>query len=335
MDTFSTGLLLWAVMQFPTVEEYEKRNRKPAAPAAETRPVAVEGDTTVFRVETRVVNVTFSAATDEGKRLGELKKEDVLLKEDGQLRPVQYFSRDRDTPLTLGIVVDLSPSQKGLFRRNQRAALTFLQQTLTPKDRVFLVTFGEGTRLVQRETSSLAEVEATFREWDSAFNDSVLWNKRRGSPIYTTLLECTRRVMSEREGRKAILLISDGVDSGSRDSADSATEFLQTHDTIVYWMKTDNMMSQAGGLGGLIGRIGDGRKARQVREISEDSGGRVFEEDSLEKQFREIELELRTLYSIGFSPERDPDGRIHQLEIRLKNNKARIRHKPSYRDETP
>jgi VWFA-related protein len=325
------------VAQFPTVDEYEKRKGEKVSPAAASPAVPPAAPTadgaTVFKVETRVVNVTFSAASQDGLPLADLKREEITLLEDGKPQEIRYFSRDVDAPLTIGIIVDLSGSQKGLFRKNKRAAQTFLKQVLRPQDRVFIVTFGEGVRLVQDETSSLKDIQETFNNWDDAFEDSPLWSKRTGSPVYSSMMEAVKRKLSKRTGRKAILMISDGLDTRSRDEPEDVIERLQTDDTIVYWMKTPNMLSQnARGLGGMIVRRSDRKKAKGMERIAEETGGRVFDDESLEEQFKQIEQEMRTLYSVGFAPSREPDFKTHKLTVKVNRGKARVRHKPEYRD---
>lgn len=319
---------LWLVLaaQFPTVGEYEKRKAAPVA--------AVDG-APVFRVETRVVNVTFSAMDEDGRPLADLKREELTLLEDGVKQELRYFSRESDAPLTMGIIVDLSGSQKGLFRKNKRAALEFLRQLLKPQDKVFIVTFGEGMRLVQDETSSLKDIEATFSDWDDAFEDSPLWSKRTGSPVFTSLMQSVKRKLAKRSGRKAILMISDGLDTRSTDSAEDVTEKLQTADTVVYWMKTPNMQAgnNHGGLGRVFEKMDANRKTRGMRKVAEQTGGRVFEDESLGEQFKQIEVELRTLYSVGFAPAREADGRVHKLDLKVERKRVRVRSKPEYRDE--
>jgi VWFA-related protein len=288
----------------------------------------------VFKVETRLVNVTFSVTGPDGNPLPDLRRDEVEVYEDGKPQPIRHFSREADAPLSLGIVVDLSGSQKGILRKNRLAALQFLRQTLTPDDSVFVVTFGEGMRLVQEQTSSLAEIEATFRQWDDSFEDSPVWSKRIGSPVYTSLLQSARRKLIQRTGRKALLMISDGLDTRSRDSVTDVIEYLQTADTVVYWMKTPNMLApQGAGLGRALQRLSDKRKEGGMRKIADETGGRVFEEESWEEQFRRIELELRTQYSLAFVPTREPDGKTHKLQIRVQRDRVRLRHKPAYRDE--
>ena len=309
--------------QVPAVGEYEKR----------TLPAAPEGSP-VFKVETRVVNVSFSAANQDGAPLADLGREELTLLEDGAQQQIRYFSHDADAPLTMGIIVDLSGSQKGLFRKNKRAAFAFLKQVLKPKDKVFIVTFGDGMRLVQDETSSLEDIQNTFNDWDDAFGDSPLWSRRNGSPVYSSMLQAVRRKLSKRPGRRAILMISDGLDTQSTDSASDVLERLQTADTVVYWMKTPNMMNKSGSaLGRAIVRMEERRKVRGMEKIAEETGGRTFDDESLERQFRQIEQELRTLYSIGFAPAREPDGKIHNLSLKVNRPQTRVRHKPEYRDE--
>lgn len=328
----------------PTVRPASDPSRTSKAPASGDRPPSIDnapaetlGDTVIFRTDTREVNVTFSATGRNGGTLANLTKSDVEVYEDGVRRDITGFSRDRDLPLTLGIVVDLSGSQRGLFKKNRREALAFLRQVLKPQDRVFIVTFGNGIRLVQNDTSSLEDIEESVGGWEDQVEGEV-WSSRPGSPIYDTLDQVLKRKLAKREGRKALLVISDGEDTNSRADASDITERLQTADTMVYWLKTQNMMSGLGrgrgGLGGIIfDKIDAGAKVRKMRKVAIESGGRVFEDDSLDAQFRRMEEELRTQYTLSFAPGRPTaDGNLHQLELRPANSLTKLRHKPSYRD---
>jgi len=297
------------------------------------------GDSVIFRTETREVNVTFSATGRNGGALTDFKKDDVEVYEDGVKRNITAFSRDHDLPLTLGIIVDLSGSQRGLFKKNRREAVAFLRQVLKPQDRVFIVTFGNGIRLVQDDTSSLRDIEESVGGWEDRL-EGEKWSSRPGSPIFDSLAEVLKRKLNRREGRKALLVISDGEDSNSQSNASDVTERLQTADTIVYWLKTENMMRQGGmgrgrgGLGSIIfDKIDAGAKVRKLRKLTIESGGRVFEDEGLDAQFLRMEEELRTQYALSFAPGRaTADGNLHQLELRPVNPSNKLRHKPSYRD---
>jgi len=322
----------------PTVEAGTGVGKTTAPMIDNTVPETV-GDSVIFRTETREVNVTFSATGRNGGALTDFKKDDVEVYEDGVKRNITAFSRDRDLPLTLGIIVDLSGSQRGLFKKNRREAVAFLRQVLKPQDRVFIVTFGNGIRLVQDDTSSLRDIEESVGGWEDRV-EGEMWSSRPGSPIFDSLAQVLKRKLNRREGRKALLVISDGEDSNSQSNASDVTERLQTADTMVYWLKTENMMRQGGmgrgrgGLGSVIfDKIDGGAKVRKMRKLTIESGGRVFEDEGLDAQFRRMEEELRTQYALSFAPGRaTADGSLHQLELRPVNPTNKLRHKPSYRD---
>ena len=347
------------------------------APETAGPPPEISGDSVVFKSTTREVNVTFSASAGaNGAYLPNLTQRDVEVYEDGAKRAITHFSRDRDMPLTLGIIVDLSGSQRGLFRKNRGAALNFLRQVLKPQDRVFIVTFGEGIRLVQDDTSSMRDIEASVGGWEDGF-EGEMWSARQGSPIFESLSEVLSRKLRAREGRKALLLISDGEDTGSHADVTTVTERLQSTDTMLYWLKTPSTLGQGGmrggrrggggmswpGTGGGLGWPGSGgggggrrggggggwpglpggggpvilgggaNQVKKVRKMTIESGGRVFEDDSLESQFRLMEDELRTQYTVSFAPGRDQaDNGMHTLEVRPLAVSTKVRHKPSYRD---
>ena len=114
------------------------------------------------------------------------------------------------------------------------------------------------------------------------------------------------------------------------------TERLLTADTMVYWLKTENTLRGGRGrsIAGIIfDKVESGSMVRKMRKVAIETGGRVFEDESLDAQFRRMEEELRTQYALSFSPGRAVgDGGQHTLELRPVNASSKLRHKPSYRD---
>src|SRR5258708_38633441 len=186
-------------------------------------------DSTI-RVDVRLVNVNFSVLDAAGGFHPEFERDNFEVFENGKRQPIRAFNKDTELPLTLGIIIDLSGSQRANFRNNRDNALQFLRRVLREQDRVFVITFGRGVRLVMDETNSLARVESTFAAFTQADQDAEVWSRRNGSPVHDAMQLAAVKKFRDTSGRKAIIIISDGDDNTSRTSVSTLIERLQAGD---------------------------------------------------------------------------------------------------------
>ena len=203
---------------------------------------------TTIAVDVRVVTLPVTVRDKHGKIIRDLTKDDFTLQENGRPQTIKYFSQDANLPLTLGLLVDTSRSQTNVLDAERNASRSFLDQMLVqPKDKAFLIHFDREVELLQDLTSSREKLQAalellktpTDSERSNDPNDS---DSRSGShshhgggtQLYDAVYLASNELMKKQQGRKAIIILSDGVDRGSKTYLESAIESSQRADTVIY-----------------------------------------------------------------------------------------------------
>src|SRR6266700_5643793 len=222
----------------------------------------------------RVVNILATVRDKHGKLLPHLAVSDFTLEEDSKPVTIKYFARETDLPLTLGLLVDTSMSQRSSLEQERSASKTFLEQVLREKDAAFLIHFDREVELLQDLTSSRQKLESAldslhvpsvYEQDDSgpgsqgsSGDDSQRQGRQRGyrragTTLYDGLYLASDELMSKQKGRKAVIILSDGVDRGSKESLESAIEAAQRSDTLVYSVlfKGEDPVRDRGGFGGM------------------------------------------------------------------------------------
>jgi VWFA-related protein len=212
---------------------------KPSAPdqaPASTAPA--------IAVDARLVNLPVVVRDKKGALIQNLTKDDFILQVDDRPQTIRYFDKDTNLPLTLGLLVDTSLSQRQVIDEERAASSTFLDQMLTtPKDKAFIMQFAAETELLQDLTSSRPLLQAALKEIDTPSRDSGSSDDgnapRRprgggGTVLYDALFLASDELMRKQTGRKAIIILSDGGDRGSRENLVKSIEAAQRADTIIY-----------------------------------------------------------------------------------------------------
>jgi VWFA-related protein len=305
-------------------------------PAAQSSPApeATGSAPTTLKVSVKVVNVLATVRDKHGKIVNDLGKDDFILNEDGHPQLIRYFASQTDLPLTLGLLVDTSLSQRKVLDEERSASHDFLDQMLREdKDKAFLIHFDREVELLQDLTSSRDKLETAlgqletphFSQGDSGSDpDSDSAGRRRGGTmLYDAIFLASDELMKKQPGRKALIVLSDGVDHGSKETISNAIESAQRADTVVYSIlfKSEQLSEHRGfgfpgGMGGPMGGGGrggqryprtqeehvDGKKI--LTRISTETGGRMFEasqKQNVASIYSQIEEELRHQYSLGYS----------------------------------
>ncbi len=299
-----------------------------------------------FSSEVKVVNMLATVRDKHGKIVSNLTKDDFTLEEDGKPQTIRYFSQVTDLPLTLGLLVDTSWSQRRVLDQECAASKNFLVQVMREsKDKAFLIHFDREVELLQDLTSSGQKLEAAIDSLqtpqfsqDSGSNspDTSTGSDRgshhtgAGTLLYDSIYLASNELMKKQTGRKAVVVLTDGVDRGSKETLESAIESAQRADTVVYSIlfKDDEDRQSHGGFGGPgmgrggmggggMGRHGgggqrppqesrpDGKKI--LERISRETGGGFFEVTKKETTadiYTTIQEELRGQYNLGYSPEK-------------------------------
>jgi VWFA-related protein len=212
-------------------------------------------------VDARLVNIPVIVLDKRGALVRNLTKDNFEIKVDDHPQTIRYFNVDTDLPLTLGLLVDTSMSQRTVIDDERTASFAFLDDMLNgpaDRDKAFVVQFAHQTDLLQDVTSSKPKLQAGLKELStpasggdsggsssgstsgsssgSDSSDSGTDRARRGggTTLYDALFLSSDELMSKQKGRKAVVILSDGVDSGSKESLASSIEAAQRADTIVY-----------------------------------------------------------------------------------------------------
>jgi Ca-activated chloride channel family protein len=286
-------------------------------------------DEDVERVETDLTNVLFTAV-DKGKRfVTSLKQEDIRILEDGEPQQVFTFQRETDRPLSLAILIDVSASQERTLPEEKSAAQRFVDSVIRQqKDEVAVLSFTGDATLEQGLTGSIARVRRAidhveFTPPSGYVGGGVLVgtppisgdNQARAAStaIWDAVWVCSREVLSQTSDktRRAIILLTDGVDTSSRMKMQEAVDSALKADAIIYAVGIGDSFSF------------DGVDEGSLRKISERTGGRAYfprNEDDLRSAFAQIQDELRSQYLIAYSPSnKSKDGSFRKVQIEVTN----------------
>jgi VWFA-related protein len=326
-------------------------------------------------VHVKVVNVPATVRDKHGKIVNNLTKDDFVLEEDGRPQTLHYFSQENNLPLTLGLLVDTSMSQRRVLGQERTASSSFIDQMLRPdKDKAFLIHFDHEVELDQDLTNSREKLRSALDSLQAPqFTQTSGGNPQGQSPsgypggrggghgngsrgggtlLYDAVYLASDELMKKQTGRKALIVLSDGDDRGSKETLLTAIETAQRADTIIYSIlfKDDENHSFGGGFGGIGGMGGrrggpgggrsrapqeprvDGKKI--LEQMSRETGGRLFEvsgKQTVEKIYAQIEEDLRNQYSLGYTPDRtDPGEGFHKISVKTKQKDLVVHAREEY-----
>ena len=314
-----------------------------------------EGQPTIA-VEVKTVSVLATVRDKHGKIISNLTKDDFQLDEDGRPQTINYFAHESDLPLRLGLLVDTSLSQRRVLDQERSASYSFLDKLLRQdKDLAFVIHFDREVELLQDFTPSRPQLQAALQKLSTPQFDGGGSNggggggngggggggRGRGSHgggtlLYDAIFLASDELMSKQQGRKALIILSDGVDHGSRETMAEAIATAQRSDTIIYsilFADEEENYSRPGGFGmgghggGMGGGRGGGRYPPQeqrpdgkkiLEQISKETGGRMFKvskKDTVDAIYAEIEEDLRNQYSLAYTPDKGNTVGYHKIHL--------------------
>jgi VWFA-related protein len=245
-------------------------------------------DVPTFTTDIKLVTVLATVTNHQGEIVRNLTKEDFLLLEDKRPQNIRYFSQESDLPLTLGLMVDTSMSQRRVLDAERGASYRFIETVLRPnKDQVFLMQFDFRIFMRQPLTNSLRQLSDSLPYVDTPTFNQLRAQTGGGTLLYDAVVTAAQEVMHNRTGRKAVILLTDGEDYGSDASVSDAIEAAQRADTLIYSI--------------LFADQGDGR--RPLQRMSKETGGGFFEvskKQNIDQIFTAIQEELRSQYSLAY-----------------------------------
>lgn len=335
-------------------------------PPSEVPPQSQNAPSPSFTVHAQLVNLPVVVRDRSGALVTALNKDDFELAIDGREQPIRYFDRDNNLPLTLGLLVDISGSVRSALDDERSASEVFLDQMVTspagqPPDQAFLIQFAHEVDLLQDLTPSVPRLHTALRKVGDEYRDASQdrtnsgdggYSHRRGFRAGTTLYDSiylgSSELMQKQHGRKAIVVLTDGEDRGSKETLSNAIAAAQRAETIVYaiYFKGERHGNGGYGHGGFGGRGGfpggggrggeehvDGRKV--LAQITKETGGRMFEvsgKQTFAAIYNQIGEELRSQYRLGYVPDAGAAGEgFHRVELTApKDKKLSIQTRDGY-----
>ncbi len=294
----------------------------------------------LISVDVQVVNILATVRDKKGILISSLTKDDFEVYEDGEKQEVQYFGRQTDLPLTIGLLVDTSTSQERVVEIERSAGYKFFEEILrVEKDLAFLMSFDIDVELLQDLTASKRLLQDGLErlEIQGGIAGGITPGPvpQSGGPVGTVMYDAVYLAADEmlepQVGRKAVVLITDGNDVGSKLKADDAIAEAHRTDTVIYSVRYFDRSAyfQYGAMGG--GGTG------ALRRLSRDTGGGMYEVSrrrTLQSIFNEINDELRNQYSLGYSPDKDLSVKgFRKVEVRMKRKGYQVQARKGYYPE--
>jgi len=374
-------LLTLSVRAFHAQEKPQDPAQTP--PQAQSQPELKRPQETQpkIAVEVKTVSVLATVRDKKGKIVPNLTKDDFQLDEDGRPQTINYFSHESDLPLRLGLLVDTSLSQRRLLDQERSASYSFLDHLLRPaKDLAFVIHFDHDVELLQEFTPERPKLQAALQALQTpqfsgggggggngggsngggggGNGGSGGGGRGRGSHgagtlLYDAIFLASDELMSKQQGRKALIILTDGVDHGSKETMAEAIATAQRADTIIYSILFADdeesayqrpggfgMGGHGGGMGG--GRGGGSRYPQQeqrpdgkkiLEEISKETGGRMFKvskKETVDAIYAEIEEELRNQYSLAYTPDKGNTVGYHKIHLVAKPKDLTVQARDGY-----
>jgi VWFA-related protein len=296
-------------------------------------------DLGTIKVDVDIVNILASVRDKRGGLVSNLEKKDFTVLEDGKPQDIKYFTKETDLPLTIGLLVDVSGSQRNLIEIERNAASEFFGQVLRKKDEAFLIAFGEEAELLQDYTGSPRLLTAGLQGLHVSSGVGGIGpgpvptaGGPRGTVLYDAVYLAANDKLKTEVGRKVIVIITDGVDQGSRLTINQAVEAAQKADAVIYCIDYSDPGAYGGGFGMI--NFGGGGGEGAMRKMSDETGGHMYKVDrkhSLSQVFKELQDEMRSQYSIGYTPINDrKDGTYRKLEIKLSSKDLKAQARKGY-----
>jgi Ca-activated chloride channel homolog len=282
-----------------------------------------------IKIDVNLVNVAFSVRDATGALVDGLKQDDFEVTEDSAQQKIAYFAKSTDVPLTLGLVVDASGSQDHFEKQHEHDLDTFLKAVLGPKDRAFLVGFGNHVRLVTDFSQSGVEMMQAWKAYGKKpqnFPELGPHESRDlGTAFYDSIFYSIDDKLAKENGRRALLIFSDGEDnSSSHDMMTTIEEAQQTNVqlfAIRYTQKEHGHLTARNQYG-----------IRVMDRIARETGGMHIDAREVDPQtyFQRIAEELRTSYELGYYPSAAKDDTFRKIIVRVKKPGLTVRSRTGY-----
>jgi len=337
----AAGLFALAMtLSLPAAAQNSPAPTSPANSTAASNDQSQDQSVTTLKVNVEVVQLFFNVKDKHGALIPNLTKDNFDVFEDGKPQTIKYFKAESDLPLTLGILIDSSGSQMRVLDMEKEVGGSFLDSTLRAKDEAFVISFDVDITLLQDFTSSVSRLRHALNE--AKINTGGVGcsggpigpqgpipcsaSGQRGTALYDAVYLASHDEFAHEVGRKAMILLTDGEDEGSRLKIKDAIEAAQKADAICYVLLIADR-----GFYGFGGYSGDSA----MKKLTQETGGRVIEVgnkiEKLRQAFDQISQELRSQYNAGYVPTNTTrDGSFRKVEIKPKQSDYKVQARSGY-----
>ena len=322
-----------------------KKEEKNTKPNPTPTPTANSSDEEVLKVETNLISMPVTVSTKNGAYVPSLSKGNFQIFEDGKEQEVAYFG-SVDKPFTAILLIDVSGSTSLKIEQIQDGAINFVKQML-PKDKVMVISFDSGVKTLLEFSSDKNALEAAIRK--IRFGG--------GTSLYDAVDRTLERQLNKIEGKKAIVLFTDGVDTTSRSTYERTVAAAVESEAVIFPIYLNTYLDAIGmgggggpmttpptlgipGMGGGAQQIGATREQyalgrRYLQDLANATGGRIYRPDNssngLNTAFEGIAEELRSQYEVGYYPNIEgKPGDVKRIKIRINRPNLIIRSRDSY-----
>src|SRR5712691_613576 len=303
-------------------------------------PASDDQSTETLKVNVDVVQLFFNVKDKHGALIPNLTKDNFEIIEDGKPQTIKYFKAESDLPLTLGILIDASGSQKHVLGIEQEVGGSFLESTLRPRDMASVFSFDVDVNLLQDFTGSVSRLRKALNDVKINSGTGACANLPglgggpipcpstgpRGTVLYDAVYVASHDAFAQEVGRKAMILLTDGEDQGSRLKIRDAIEAAQKADAICYVLLIADR-----GFYGFGGFHGDFEMKKLTQEIFFFKLKAAYEIEKLRQAFDQISQELRSQYNAGYVPTNTTrDGSFRKVEIKPNKGDYKIQARNGY-----
>jgi VWFA-related protein len=286
-------------------------------------------DGLTFRSKVETVVVPCTVVNASGVAVGDLTRDEFRVFDNNVRRPIQSLWVDADQPLILGVIIDASESQKEHLSEHRQTATELLQRILRPGDRAFVISVDEDVRLWDLTNASTDFSSRLAQSTGSPFGEGCSRRSiaipglgpRSGcgsSPLWNTIYDAARIKMQPTTGNKALLILTDGFDSGSNHTWSQTADAVTRADASLY------AIQYRSGFGGSL--------ALDLYKLVRETGGTRFNppNGAYSQIVSRMETDLRRRYVLGFRPDRLSAGRKHEIRIEVTRPDLSVRTRKTY-----
>ncbi|MEP6900650.1 MAG: VWA domain-containing protein [Actinomycetota bacterium] len=309
----------------------------------------IKTDEDVIKVDTNLVTIPIIVSDRQNRYISDLRAENFTIFQDGQKQNIEYFAAE-DSPINVALLLDTSRSTEQVLDKIKKAAEEFIKQ-LKPNDRCLIISFDWQVNVLSEFTSDREKLKKVIKKTEIG--------EQFGTVMQDAVYQAVNKNFAGVKGRKAVIMLTDGKDFGSRIGKSELIKKLEESDTLVYSIFYDTgaipqgMMRQRfpfpnrrGGMGRRNRNPDIMRKRNEraneeaiafLQKLADLTAGRFYQKDvtDLTAAFEAISDELRKQYLVGFYPEKVEAGKIYQIKVKVDRNDAVVRSKNAFRVKTP